>query len=93
MVLNIYSIYDSKAEAFEAPFFIRSRGEALRGWIDVVADTNTKFNKHPGDYTLFELGSFDCLSGQFNSLKAKYSLGTGLEVLPKSSDVKVSNIR
>ena len=31
MVLNIYSIYDSKAEAFEAPFFIRSRGEALGG--------------------------------------------------------------
>ena len=77
--MKMFSVYDSKAESFDRPFFLRTKGEALRGWIDVVNDPSTQFNKHSADFTLFELGEFDQTTGHVMLHEAKISLGTALE--------------
>lgn len=56
---TIFSVHDSKAQAYLPPFYMRNKGEALRAFETTVKDTNTQFNKYPQDYTLVELGTFD----------------------------------
>lgn len=79
MTLKIFAVYDSKVEAYLQPFFMRSRGEALRAFGEACNDPQTGFYKHPADYTLFELGSFDEEKGQITTLTVKMALGTALE--------------
>lgn len=79
MKLKIYTTYDSKAEAYLQPFFMSSRGEAIRAWQDVVNDQKTQFFKHPEDFTFFELGEYDAISGTIDTYKSKISLGTAVE--------------
>lgn len=59
MVLNVYSVYDLKAKAFLSPFFLPQDAMAVRALIDAVSDPTHQFAKHPEDYQLFKLGSFD----------------------------------
>lgn len=66
MKLEIFSVYDSAAQAFMQPFFAVSKGSALRSLTDAVNDEKHEFSKHAGDYTLFLLGSFDDNSGEFS---------------------------
>ncbi len=59
MVHKMFSIFDVKAQAYLPPFFLPEKGMALRVFGDCVNSRDHQFGKHPGDYTLFELGSFD----------------------------------
>lgn len=59
MIMEIYSIYDSKVEAYSQPFFLRSDGEAIRAITEVVNDPSTKFFDHAADYNLFHIGTYN----------------------------------
>lgn len=61
MRLVIMCVRDIKAGAFGNPFFVSSVGQAERSFSDEinrVAEDNTMY-KHPEDFELFELGSFE----------------------------------
>lgn len=62
-MLKVFAVHDSKAEAFLRPFTTLTRGQAIRGFSDAVNDKGHEFNKHPDDYTLFQIGEFDEQSG------------------------------
>lgn len=79
MILKVFGIYDSKAEAFLPPFFMKSKGEAIRALSSHVADSNHNFSKYASDFTLFELGSWNDSSCEFVLHDAKQSLGCLLE--------------
>lgn len=81
MILKIFSVYDSKAEAYLPPFFVASKGAAIRMFSDACNDVGHNFFKHAEDYTLFELGEFDDLTGNIHVLKAHVCLGGALEFL------------
>lgn len=59
MKLKMFSIFDSKVQAYMAPVFLRSTGEAERAFSASVADQSSNFCKFPEDFTLFEVGSWD----------------------------------
>lgn len=80
MISKAFTVYDSKIGAYLAPFFMKSRGEALRAWMDIVNDEKSAFNKHPEDFTLFEVGEYDDEKGQFKNLLTPHSLGVATEV-------------
>lgn len=63
MILNSYSLFDSKSGTFSPPFFCLSRGIAIRMVMDIMADQNTTPARYPDDFTLFELGNFDDATG------------------------------
>lgn len=65
MKMKVYSVHDQKAEAFLQPFFVQSRGLAVRSFSDAVNDEKHHFNKHLEDYILFELGEYDDATGLF----------------------------
>lgn len=79
MLLKIFAIYDSKSELFEHPFYDNTLGSAMRRFMDLIADKNSYISQHPGDFTLFELGTFDNCSGRFEALKTPVSRGLAIE--------------
>lgn len=74
MITGAYSLYDTKAGIFNTPWFCISRGVAIRMVMDLVSDPQTTINRHPDDYTLFEIGTFDDSNGVLTS-SAPVNLG------------------
>lgn len=79
MNFKVYTVYDSKVEAYMSPFVMRSKGEAVRAFSDTVNEENSQFNKHPEDFTLFEIGEWNEKSGVLEMYAAKASLGLASE--------------
>lgn len=77
--LVVLAVFDSKVNSFAQPFFMRTRGEALRGWADVANDPQSNVCKYPLDYSLMELGTYEDSSGRFENYTAPISLGTAAE--------------
>lgn len=64
MIINCYSIYDNQVDAFpDAPFFARSHGEAIRIISDITNNKEHPIGKHPEDYTLHFIASFNTENG------------------------------
>lgn len=83
MMLFICSVRDSAAQAFGRPFFVSAIGQALRSFMDEVnrVDANNDLNKHPGDFELFHLGTFDDNTGVVSSLPQPQCYARGKDVL------------
>lgn len=61
----VFSVVDTVASVFSAPFLEVTRGSAIRAFSDAVNDPQNPAHKHPGDFDLFELGVFDDVSGTY----------------------------
>jgi len=81
MLQKIFAIYDSKAESFTNPVYLNSTGLAVRTFSDSVQDPESQFAKHPADYTLFELGTYDDNSAEFKLLPTPKSLFIAIEFI------------
>lgn len=84
MILKIFTVYDSKAEAYLQPFYMQSKGAAVRAFADSCNDPQSQFFKHPEDFTLFELGEYDDSTAKITSHQTLKSIGLALEF--KNSD-------
>lgn len=65
MIISVFTIRDDKAQAYLQPFFLSNESMARRAIADCVSDSDHMFGKHPEDYALFSLGTFDDQSGKF----------------------------
>lgn len=59
MILNLYSLYDKKAEVFEAPRVYRTTAEALRAVYGAYLAGDNNLATFPDDYVLFIIGTFE----------------------------------
>lgn len=84
--MKVFSVYDSKAEAYLAPMFFQARGVAIRMFGAASADEKHDFHRFASDYTLFELGDFDERSGLFTLHSAPLALGNALELRSSGGD-------
>ncbi len=57
--MEIFSVHDSKANAYLTPFFAPTEGVALRQLSSAIKDENHEFNRYAEDYTLFQVGHWD----------------------------------
>ncbi len=78
MQLKMFSIYDSKAEAWIQPFFSLATGSAIRSFETAANEEGNDFNRYGADYTLFEVGYFDQHTGELRALKANINLGLAI---------------
>lgn len=62
-MLKAFSIYDVKSDTFRTPFFMNSAPEAIRAFEDLVNDANTLVARHPEDFKLVCVGTFDEVKG------------------------------
>jgi len=79
----LFTVYDEKAEVFTAPFFVPTVGLATRAFADCINSEDHHFGKHPHDYTLFSMGSFDDHDASLTK-QTKKSLGNGVEFISSS---------
>ena len=89
MIQIMFTIYDEKAKAYLPPFFLPSEGMATRTFGDCLNSNDHQFSKHPSDYTLFRLGTFDDNGAIMEYCKTV--VGNGVEFLNQNKfDVPVN---
>jgi len=87
MLMSVFAIYDSGISTWLPPLYARNKGEIMRWFSEAVNDSTSKLAKHPSDFTIFEIGTWDDGNCKFDLLKTPVSLGIAIEfVKPKSSD-------
>lgn len=84
MIIKIFTIFDQKAEAYLAPFFLNTKGQAIRAFSDSINDPSHQFNHHPEDYTLFQLGEYDDSAASIDTLPSPISLGVAIEYIKEA---------
>lgn len=62
--MNIYAIYDEKAQAYNNPFVMNHDGQAARAFEDEAAQPDSMINKHPEDYRLYRIGEYHQETGK-----------------------------
>ena len=83
MKLIVFSVYDEKAKIFHQPFYFNQRGEAVRTFQDLVQDQKSVISKHPEDYKLYQLGTYDDNTGNIVSLPQPEFINHGSDFLCK----------
>jgi len=79
MLLVVCAIRDSAVAAYSRPFVVPAVGMAVRGFGDEVSRQDSEMFKHPSDYELFEIGTFDEESGKMVSYDHPRSLARGAD--------------
>lgn len=64
MKLEIFAVRDRQLAAYMQPFFAPTIGSAIRAFSDGMNDGTTPMAKHPDDYDLWHLGSFNDNTGE-----------------------------
>lgn len=78
----VFAIRDQKTDSFMTPFFQTHKPAALRMFSDLVNDPNAPISKHPDDYSLHCLGTFDTGSGNLNPIAVEH-LAYATDFIPK----------
>ncbi len=81
MMIKVFTIHDSKANAYLPPFFMNQEGQAIRTFTDCINSPKHQFSHHPQDYTLFTIGEFNDQTAGFTYKAAPISLGNGVEFI------------
>lgn len=63
-VMQLYSVLDKKVGAYMPIFTMRSRGEAMRSFMDAVDSDTNGFRRHAEDYVLMQVGAFNDQTGE-----------------------------
>lgn len=93
MIKKIYTCFDEKARCHTRPFFYSEHGEAIRAFSDCANDPKHEIGRHPSDYTLKEIGTFDESTGIITPNPSPISHGTAVEfILPTHPvDIDLAN--
>lgn len=59
MLVNMYSIFDKKTGSYSTPFFQQNDATATRMFADEINGTDNLLAKHPEDFVLFNVGSWE----------------------------------
>lgn len=64
---RMFAIFDIKANAFGRPYFAKTVGLGERMFMDAVNQPDSELRRHPFDFVLYEVGSFDDAEGKLES--------------------------
>lgn len=81
MLVGIYTVFDSAAEAYLQPFFMPTDAMAERAFNLSVNDPKHNFSKSPGDYALYSLGFWDDQSASITEETQPRRIISGNEVV------------
>jgi len=84
MIYKVFAVLDIKAGYFSRPWYFPSTGEALRTFQDLASDMSTLVGKHPGDFSLYMIGTWNDASGQFDQATFAFEhLGNAVDFIPR----------
>lgn len=79
MIINVYSFFDVKSQAYTRPFYMAHDGLAHRAFSEVIADKETAPGKYPCDFSLYKVGEFDDVRGGFEPFDKALFLANGVD--------------
>lgn len=79
MILKVFAVYDSKAEAYFPPFYESTHATGIRQFSNKVGTPNHPWAQHPEDFSLFCVGSFDDQNGVITPCSPHVTLGKAIE--------------
>lgn len=82
MKTNAYSLFDSKTLVYSAPFFTVTDGAAVRMLTDLVGDPNSGPGRHPRDYVLYMIGTYDDAKGTMLPMSPLVHVVDAIAVVP-----------
>lgn len=80
MIHVILAVRDRKMGSYLRVFQAVTVGMAVRGFHDAVNDPQIEMAKHPDDYELWKLGTFDDESGLFTNSSEMVASGSNSKV-------------
>ena len=80
MKKQVFSMRDSIAEIYLPPFMMRTIGEATRATLNSSKDPQTYLHQSPNDYVLYQIATFDDLTGEYEMLEDKKKIGSVAEM-------------
>ena len=92
MKTKAFAVYDSKVKNYTKPLYQRNAAEAIRGFEEECNNPESKINKFPSDFTLFEIGEYDDETAVLTSEPAPISLGNALQYIKQQNIQNVTNI-
>ena len=90
MIHKIFTVYDVAAEAYLPPFMLHQQGMAIREFQNMCNDQQHRFGANPEDYILFELGTFDDETAEYETHEP-LSVANGIEMLRISTREEIIN--
>lgn len=85
MLVKMYAIYDSKAQAYLQPFFVANHALAFRNLERGCKNPESPFVQFPVDFHLFCLATFEDTTGDITPAELPENLGNMLQFLPSPS--------
>lgn len=70
MKTELYVIFDNKAKVYNKPFHQANRECAIRSASSLVNEAQSEAHRHPEDFALFQLGTYDDTSAQIDLLSS-----------------------
>lgn len=84
----LFSIRDSKGDFFNQPFPQLTKAEALRTFAELANDPQSRIAKHPEDYDMYYLGTYDTITGLIDALKSPEHIQKALHCVKQKSELK-----
>lgn len=75
MIVNSYSLLDTKTGLYSMPWFFAHDAQAMRAVNELARDKNTTVGNYPADYVLYRIGLFDDNTGECQTV-APYNMGS-----------------
>lgn len=82
--MEIFAIRDTKAEAFNPPFYQRTKAEAERSLQRLVLDPDSNVSKFPEDFDLYHLGTYNDSTGEISPLPSPEHIIKAINVLNRT---------
>lgn len=64
MIHQVLAVFDEKAEAFAQPYFVANEVVGMRAFKAACEDRDSLLFKFPEDYRLYQLGTYDDVTGR-----------------------------
>lgn len=85
MIYQSFSIFDQAAETYSPPFFMPTKGLAIRRFSETAVDKTTQIGMHPMDFTLFIIGEYNDQNGEFSANPTPIAVIKASETLTEQS--------
>lgn len=86
--MNIYTVNDLASQTYLKPFCFATDRDAIEGFKHVCNDDETPYSKHPQDFNLISLGSFDERTGLLSVSDEKMCVARALDMKEKTPTIK-----
>lgn len=79
MIFTLLTVFDKATGAFLPPFSVAHVNVGLRAFADQVNNQQSDIGRHPEDFTLFRIGTFDDATSKIELLNAPESIANAIQ--------------